>query len=216
MKIFKPKKSNSSTDLVEALEQLLENDLPLDEKILNLINSFEDITLKIGKKEQLIKLLLNKLNYDINFSRVGDNNERYDAIIKLIDSDKTVLVEIEIPSTAMLDAPRNLLDDVAVYCNRYDTTINNIIPVVFCWAYPNNRTDYWNVVNDISKVIDIRINTISVVALACYYWTGLPFDISSSDFYLDTTNNKLDTLTTSLKKKNVNIQILSGFLSPIK
>lgn len=216
LKIFKPKFSDNSSDITDSLEQLIDNTLPLQEKIINLINHFEEITLKIGKKERLIELILKKLNYDISFSRIGDNNERYDAMIELNKEQKIAIVEVEIPSTAMLDAPRNLLDGVAVYCNRYDKDINKVVPVVFCWAYPNNRTDYWNVINDISKIVKLQIQTISVVALACYYWTKTPFDITSKEFNLDNNDNKLDSLINILEEENIDIETLSGFLSPIK
>ncbi|EGY0184278.1 hypothetical protein JHM22_001165, partial [Listeria monocytogenes] len=73
------------------------------------------------------------------FPRKGDNSERFDAILS--NEEIRAVVEIEIPSTAILDAPRNLLDDYAVIKSRKTDLNSDIVPLVICWDLPNKRTD---------------------------------------------------------------------------
>src|SRR5699024_2002055 len=167
MKIYK----SSTKEIKKAdniISQLLDSKDSIEEKYNKLLNAYQEIKLTPGAENQLITSLINKLAGDIRFPRVGDNNERFDALINF--KDYKCLVEIEIPSTAILDAPRNLLDDYAVAVSRHKLSRDEIILVVICWDVPNKRTDYWNVINDINRVLDLEIKTISIPALALHYW----------------------------------------------
>ena len=120
MKIYRTTNDKLNNDSNDLIEELLENSLPVDEKLNKLINSYSQIKLTANAENQLIEYLITSLGGEIRFPRVGDNNERFDAFIEFENYHS--IVEIEIPSTAILDAPRNLLDDYAVAISR-----NNIV-----------------------------------------------------------------------------------------
>lgn len=215
MKIYKPNEEQELENTYGFIDLMLENELDLEEKMLNMSNSYEKLILTPGAVNKLIEKLFNRLDTPINFSRRGDNNERFDAKAS-IDSKYVGLIEIEVPSTAMLDAPRNLLDDIAVEVNRNKSNIEQIIPIAVCWTFPNNRSDYWNVVNDIKKVLNIKIKTISILSLAVCYWTGRKLELVDDTFYVDVDNNELKVISDILSSRNIDLTKFEGFFAPYK
>lgn len=216
MKIYKPNPSFESTTDFDFIDFLVDNELTLEKKVLNLSSAYEKLKLTPFAIEKLIENLLGKLNVSIKYPRKGDNNTRYDARIFLENEVTEGVVEIEVPSTAMLDAPRNLLDDIAVICNREKKIKENLIPIVICWTYPNKRTDYWNVVEDINKVLNLKLKTISIMSLAVMYWLEIPLDLKKDTFYLNTANNTVTEILERAIDEKVELKILEGYFAPIK
>lgn len=214
--MYEPNDVQKANDEFDFIDLLVDNDLPLEGKMLNLINSYEKIKNTYGALEILVEELFRKLGISIVFSRKGDNNARYDAILSFPESEVEGIVEIEVPSTAMLDAPRNLLDDIAVRSSRSGLTIDKMLPMVICWTFPNNRTDYWNVINDIYNVLDIKIKTVPVIALAVCYWTATPLKLDTDSFYVDMDNNVLTEMIDLLVIKHVNLANFEGYFAPFK
>ena len=130
MKIFKRINTDVVENSVSEIEELVNNKLALKQKMAKLRDSISVVKLNPNGENELINLLLNGLNATVYFPRKGDNSERFDAIL---DFEKyKVVTEIEIPSTEILDAPRNLLDDYAVLKCRKTEKSNLIIPLVIC------------------------------------------------------------------------------------
>lgn len=213
MKIYKPKSIRKDETPEDIICDLLDNDLSIENKFINLINSHSEIKLTSGAENFIIEKLINNLGGNIRFPRTGNNNERFDAVIDF--NDYVCLVEIEIPSTAILDAPRNLLDDYAVYVSRRGRNGKPIIPLVICWDVPNKRQDYWNVVKDIKNILDLEIKTISIAALALHYWSKIPLDLLS-DYYLDIDQQLMTTSISILENHNISASIGTGYLEPLK
>ncbi|MEK4650519.1 MULTISPECIES: hypothetical protein [unclassified Niallia] len=216
MKIYKPSDVQESTNLYDFIDLLIDNELDLEKKMLNLSSAYEKLILTPFAVNKLIEKLFTKLNFPINFSRKGDNNARYDATISIGNEGYEGIIEVEVPSTAMLDAPRNLLDDIAVVTNRSNMKMEQVIPIVICWTFPNNRTDYWNVVNDINKVLSIKIKTISIMALAVCYWTNNQLKLVDDSFYVDVDNNSLREMIELLSNQNIDLSHFDGFFTPYK
>lgn len=213
MKIYKPAGSKLSDDSRDLITELLDNQLSIDKKLNNLINSYSQIKLTPDTENQLIERLVLALGGKIRFPRVGDNNERFDAFIEF--DEYYSIVEIEIPSTTILDTPRNLLDDYAVAKSRNKINDKPIVPLVICWDLPNKRTDYWNVIYDINKVLNLKIKTISIPALALHYWSNTPLDLQA-DYYLDIDNQVMDKSIEILKQLGFSTSIGIGYFEPIK
>jgi hypothetical protein len=214
IKIFEPKAKKHIIDTSNLINRIIDNDLSLEEKMTFLCNSYSEVKLTPNGENELIQKIINKLGGNVYFPRKGDNNERFDAIIDFPNKWKCV-VEIEIPSTAILDAPRNLLDDYAVLKSRSIETDVELHPLVICWDLPNKRTDYWNVILDIQNVLNIKIKTISVLALAVHYWTGTQLDLSR-DYYLNANKNSMDMISTILENNGVSVRNFTGYFSPYK
>ncbi len=213
-KIFESKKGNQELEAYSLIKDIVDNNLSLEEKMENLINSYSEIKLTPYGEIDLIKELISKLGGEIYIPRKGDNSERFDAILTFDNSSK-IVAEIEIPSTAILDAPRNLLDDIAVLKSRRDFNNYDIIPLVICWDLPNKRTDYWNVIYDINNILKIKIKTISILALAVYYWTNISFNIND-DFYLSSSDTKMNNVINILNENDIDISKFKGYFSPYK
>lgn len=215
MRIYKTKQE-SKPDEKDYIFELVDNDFELSQKMGLLISSYKRLKLDPDGFNYLIKALCDKLGLEAHFHRKGDVNERYDVLIDDTSNNYKIVSEVVIPSIAMLDAPRNLLDDIAVLVNRRGVKIDSLIPLVICWDFPNNRTDYWNVVNDIKDVLGIEIKTCSILSLAVLAWTENGFDARSDYYYLNPTKNALDNVLEILADHDIHEQKYKGYFYPIK
>ena len=213
MKIYKSKKNESEQPSDSKIENLLVNNLSIKEKMDKLKMSIKDIKLTPNGENELISTLFKRLGAKVYFPRKGDNSERFDAIIEF--KNYKAVAEIEIPSTEILDAPRNLLDDYAVQKNRIDNNEKIIIPLVICWDLPNKRTDYWNVITDINTILGLKIKTISILALALHYWTGTPLDLQDDDYFLEYNNCTINK-EEMFEKAGISIEDYPGYFTPYK
>lgn len=214
MKIFESIQNNTQSISSSPVKAIIDNDLPLADKLSKLRESLSTVKLTPNGEKELLEILFTGLGGDIYFPRKGDNSERFDAIISF-DNYK-VVTEVEIPSTAILDAPRNLLDDYAVIHSRKREGASSIVPLVICWDLPNKRTDYWNVITDINSVLNIKIKTTSILALALYYWTETPLNLLNDDFYLDHSDSVMHSASELMKKQGLSIDDYPGYFTPFK
>ena len=212
MKLFKNNKEENQNTTVT--HSLIENQLSLQEKIKNIINASSVNTITDEEKKRIITSLFLKMGGKVYFPRKGDNSERFDALIEF-ESYKAV-AEIEIPSIAILDAPRNLLDDYAVLKARREEDKSEIVPLVICWDLPNKRTDYWNVISDINNILNLKIKTISVPALAILYWTNSSLNLKDDTFFLNYGNTEMEYISNNKKEKSIDIYDFPGFFYPGK
>lgn len=197
------------------IKELVDNDLSLEHKIDLLISSYQKLKLDPTGFKNLIGMLGEKLDLEVRFPRKGDVNERFDVLFDTKTGYK-IVAEIEIPSTAILDAPRNLLDDIAVMTNRHENDITKLESLVICWDLPNNRTDYWNVVQDVNNILKIKIKTCTILALAILVWTGESFDLKSDKYYLSASSNTLESTVEILRKNGIDTSKYRGLLYPVK
>jgi len=214
LKIFKSKREAFDSENFSSVKSLVNNNLPLSEKMILLRDSIATVKLSPNGVNELLQLLFSNSGGNIYFPRKGDNSERFDAIIEF--DQYIVVAEVEIPSTEILDAPRNLLDDYAVLKSRKGVVKKEIIPVVICWDLPNKRTDYWNVVTDINSVLSIKIKTISILALALYHWTKTPIRFNGDDFYLEHNNSTMFAVDGLLNTHGMKIDDFPGYFKPYK
>ena len=213
LKIFESIQKNSDEN-ISPIKQLLNNSLSLNEKLTQLRNSISTIKFSPNGENELIKFLFDGLGGNTYIPRKGDNSERFDAVINF--DDYKVVTEVEIPSSAILDAPRNLLDDYAVMHTRRGENVQEIVPLVVCWDLPNKRTDYWNVISDINTILGVKIKTISILALALYYWTDTPINFKDDSFYLDSSNTSLLCAIDLLYNNGISESDYPGYFTPFK
>lgn len=208
MKIYK---SKSDSPLKEE-NKIFDFKGTLEEKIDNFLLSFTDIKLDDALYRSIFENVFQKFGYTIHFPRKGDVNERFDILFQ--KEEIYLLTEVEIPSNAILDAPRNLLDDLAVFANRRNISIKNLQALVICWDIPNKRTDYWNVINDVQKITGVKIHTISLISLLILFWTDQDFNISN--FFLNLESIQLNSIIDILKENDIDPEKYLGFFSPLK
>jgi ferredoxin len=145
--------------------------------------------------------------------RRGDTNLRMDLLFEKNGSGGTG--EVEFSTVTLLDAPRNVLDNVAVLVARYGLKKENIMPIIVSLSLPNQRSEYWQVIEDISRVLDIKISSITIGILMMMVWSRYKFLAAlSNDFFVAPG-------TYSLRKNiegvlNRQVRIDSGFLGIIE
>lgn len=214
MKIYKRINSDDTGVGSSGIYKLINNNLSLKAKMLQLRDAVSTVKLTPNGENELVELLLRGLGAEVYFPRKGDNSERFDALVEF--EEYKAVIEIEIPSTEILDAPRNLLDDYAVLKSRKNKNTKEIIPIVLCWDLPNKRTDYWNVVTDVNKILGIKIKTISILALALHYWTNTPINFRNDDYFLEYARCSMDNAGTMLSNAGLSINDFPGYFSPYK
>jgi len=102
--------------------------------------------------------------------RKGNNHMRMDLLLGPPGVVKGV-VEVEFGQNAVLDAPRDLLDALAVLTSRYKWPMKEVAPIIITDELPNKRSEYWDIVKDIREVIGIHIGTITTLALHLLIWS---------------------------------------------
>lgn len=87
----------------------------------------------------------------------------------------------------ILETPRSILDDVAVLSSRYNVDFKKIQTLIFIDKLPHVRSEIWEVIKDIRKITNIKIQTISLFYLFLRVWSGhkLLTDTGNIDFYID-------------------------------
>ena len=121
-----------------------------------------------GKMMLLVRNLLNAVGLNARTRRRGDTNMRIDAV-GFSRSEKPFVAEIE-TGVGVLESPRALLEDVAVLHSRYGYEVAGIDPVSIILTFPNVRSEYYQVIRDIEKVLGLRCRTITIGALITLLW----------------------------------------------
>lgn len=115
--------------------------------------------------------------------RRGDVNVRMDLVFSGLGVSAGT-AEVEFGAQALLDSPRNVLDNVAVLASRYGIDIDSISTLIISMALPNIRAEYWRVIKDVRKVLGLRIESVTVPALFLMVWNGASWP-KSGTFYAD-------------------------------
>jgi NAD-dependent dihydropyrimidine dehydrogenase PreA subunit len=116
--------------------------------------------------------------------RRGDTNIRMDMVLGEPGVERGT-GEVEL-GAGVLDAPRNILDNVAVLVARYEVAKDSIVPLIVSLSLPNQRSEYWQVIQDIRNVLGVKINSITIGALIILVWNRANIVITAGDeLYID-------------------------------
>ena len=132
----------------------------------------------------LVRNLLLEVGIKALMRRRGDTYLRMDIVFEQ-NGKKSGTCEVELGGE-FLDAPRNLLDNVAVLVSRYKISKDNIIPLVVTLSLPNRRSEYWQVIKDIKQVLDLQINSLTIGMLVLLVWNRIKISLNSQEMlYVD-------------------------------
>ena len=165
----------------------------------------------------LVRNLIIALNHECAISRIGDVYTRMDAVYSsnLKPTCKGV-VEIEFGRDT-LEASRGILDDIAVMHSRNNLDKNDNAALVVCLSFPNKRQGYFQVIKDIHRVLDLKIQTISLGALLLLVWNGASVNFLSREFYVDFDNLSIRGITEFRLNRRVTLsEGKLGILEPEK
>ncbi len=195
--------------LLQKFSQISENGIFLLENEHILQQFFEKFkSVATGQSTQfpnhLVRNLMIELGINTLMSRRGDTNIRMDIVFEQIG--KTCgTCEVEL-GNGVLDAPRNLLDNVAVLVSRYKISKENILPLVVTFSLPNHRSEYWNVIKDIKQVLNLKINSLTVGMLVLLVWNRVKVSLDSSEiFYADSEQYSVREKFESVLGRELNV-----------
>jgi ferredoxin len=122
--------------------------------------------------------LLLGVGWNAAMRRRGDTNVRID--IAAAREGHVCAVEVEF-SEAVVDAPRNVLDDLAVLIARYRQDKTRLNAFIVALTLPNQRSEYFQVIEDAEKVLGIRMGTVTVGALMLLMWNRRALGENAAD-----------------------------------
>jgi len=127
----------------------------------------------------LARNLLRAAGISVDMRRVGNNHLRADLVLGS-NGIKQGVVEVEFGVEAILDAPRDLLDDIAVFVSRHGWKKDDIVALIVGDVLPNRRSEFWHIIRDIRDVLAIEIATVTVLVLMLLVWErrSLPSQIN--------------------------------------
>lgn len=156
--------------------QIATLDAPVATNLPTTVGALDD-----ARTTLLVRNLLNEVGLNARTRRRGDTNMRIDAV-GFSRSERPFVAEIE-TGAGMLESPRALLEDVAVLHSRYGYAVDGIDPVSVILSFPNVRSEYYQVIRDIEKVLGLRCRTITVGALAALLWNCAKLDGFDGDAF---------------------------------
>mgnify|MGYP003968391199 FL=1 len=106
-----------------------------------------------------------------------------------------IIGEVELKGNDILGLPRRALEDIAITQSRFGIEAEKQIPILIFLEFPNKRSDIYEVITDISKVLGIQIKTIPFHFL--YVSNMLDIRIEKKllveSFYIDKDNPSFST-----------------------
>lgn len=157
--------------------QIATLDAPAAANLSETVGSLEDARTNI-----LIRNLLHEVGLNARTRRRGDTNIRIDAV-GFSRQQRPFVAEIE-TGVGVLESPRALLEDVAVLHSRYGYAVDGIDPVSIILAFPNVRSEYYQVIRDIEKILGLRCRTVTVGALVAMLWNFVKLDGFEDDAFM--------------------------------
>lgn len=128
---------------------------------------------------RLVRNVLHELGINARIRRRGDTNMRIDAV-GYTRSERPFVAEIEF-SGSVLESPRALLEDVAIMHARYGFAVEDIDALSIILAFPNVRSEYYQVIRDIEKVLGIRCRNLTLGAMIALIWNFTEVDSFDGD-----------------------------------
>ena len=150
-------------------EFLIESDMVVDDLRLRLVAAWN----RNGDHfpDHLARNLLIAAGAGAAMRRKGDNAARMDIALgppwPIFGC-----AEAEFGDMAVLEAPRDLMDDVAVSVGRLGKDKASICALVVTDVLPNRRSEYWRIIQDVRRVLGVSIGTVTVLALCLLVWRG--------------------------------------------
>lgn len=120
---------------------------------------------------------------------------------------ETLVVEVE--TTNAIETPRILLVALAIMVERHQLNDKNAKLLSLGFVFPNNREEFWNVLEDIKNVLDLDILFITIPSLIVLLW--LAKNTQFSTFINQALSQDKRNLRTLLDIEKHLIEIPLGF-----
>ena len=214
---------NSQQFLLEIFSQIPKNGIFIseDDNILQrFFNKFKSVATEQKQSAQFPNHIVRNLMIEIGIKalmrRRGDTYLRMDIVFEQSE-EKSGTCEVELGGE-ILDAPRNLLDNVAVLVSKYKISKSNIMPLVVTLSLPNQRSEYWRVIKDIKQVLNLQINSLTIGMLVLLVWNRIKVSLDSQEIlYADSDTYTLRDKFEHILGRELNVKEgYSGFIESQK
>jgi ferredoxin len=115
-----------------------------------------------------VRNVLHEVGVRCRSRRRGDTNIRMDAVVAF-QTGRVGVVEIEF-SQAALESPRALVEDIAILHSRYGLPVADVDPLSIILSLPNGRSEYYQVIDDVANVLDVKCRTLTLGVLILLMW----------------------------------------------
>ena len=202
------KKINETQNLFSSVVKKGEFLKESDDYLVEIFKKLEKSIKKSGDQfpNLLARNLLLAVNLSASMGRKGNNHMRMDLIFSN-NQKMNGIVEVEFGQDASLDAPRDILDSLAVLVSRYKWSLPEARLMIISDLLPNKRSEYWHIIYDIKKILGVKISTITIFSLMLLIWNKKYLDLENQDiFYVDKdTNSYKHSVLEKLIGRSLNI-----------
>lgn len=162
----------------------------------------------------LVRNLMIALGYHCSTSRTGDVYTRMDGVYSGWKCKGAIEIEF---GKDTLEASRGILEDIAVLHSRSNIDKMDNKALVVCLSLPNKRQGYFQVIKDVKKVLNLKIQTISLGALLILVWNGANVNFKEEEFYVDFDNMSIrEIIEFRITRKSYISEGKLGILEPEK
>jgi NAD-dependent dihydropyrimidine dehydrogenase PreA subunit len=126
----------------------------------------------------------------------GDTNMRVDL---LFESEEVAGIS-EVEFNAPVESPRDILDGFAVVSNRYDHSRSTLMSLILLDEFPNHRSDFYGMIDDIKNVLEVQIKVASITTLLALIWAGIKCTSDLKLFDSFRISHELPTIFPQMKK----------------
>ena len=116
----------------------------------------------------LFRNLLRALNIEAESYAQGVQYSSVDILFRI--GERYGAAEVELGNAA-IDVPRNLAGDVAVLAARYEMP-KDLETLSLVNRLPQGREQYWMVIDDMEKVLGLKIRTLTILCLYLLVWNN--------------------------------------------
>jgi hypothetical protein len=99
--------------------------------------------------------------------------------------------EVESNGDAMIDTPRNIIDNAAVAVSRLGAQRARLSALIVGFRLPNQRSEYWQLLVDVQDVTSLKVETITVGALVAALWSRKQLRLLDDARYFTGTSRQI-------------------------
>ena len=169
---------------------------PDENSLIQRLEKIENYLDTVPESDSVLRMLVRNLlivmGLSAQLSRKGDNYSITECMVKL--DNLTMLFQIE--HKDLLDSLRRSISSVAVSHSRYALPMSELLAGVITVRLPNKRVDYYEVITDVEKQLNIKIRTLPLaILLAAIGNSNLNFvELVTSGATKDTLSKDLEKL----------------------